>query len=120
MKQQWAQYQRLTKEIQLPGDADSVTSAMVNKLVTTHELKERIQRLASMLTVRDPELQEALLEYHHLFGLDEEEQGETDLIQLNIDTGEAALIKQPARRMPYCSQQEVTLHIRKMQEANAI
>ena len=108
------------EEIQLQGDADNVTSATVNQLVTTDELKERKQRLASMLTVGDPELQEVLLEYHHLFSLDEEERGETDIIQMNIDTGEAAPIKQPARRMPYAARQEVTRHIRKMQEANVI
>ena len=61
------------EEIQPPRDADNVTSATVNQLVTTDELKERKQRLASMLTVGDPKLQEALLEYHHLFSLDEEE-----------------------------------------------
>ena len=73
-----------------------------------------------MLTVGDTGLQEALLEYHHLFSLDEEERGETNLIQLSIDTGEASPIKQPARRMPYAARQEVARHIRKMQEANVI
>ena len=43
-----------------------------------------------MLTVGDPGLQEALREYHHLFSLGKEERGETDLVQLNIDTGEAS------------------------------
>ena len=102
------------EEIQLPGDADNVTSAAVNQLVTIDELKERKQRLASMLTIGDLELEEALLEYHHLFSLDEEERGETDIIQMNIDTREAAPIKQPTRRMPYAARQEVTRHIRKM------
>ena len=51
----------------------------INQLVTSDELIERRQRLASILTVGDPELQEALLEYHHLFSLGEEERGETQL-----------------------------------------
>ena len=95
------------EEIQLPGDADNATSATVNQLVTTDELKEQKQRLASMLTVGDPELQEVLLEYHHLL----QRNKVRHIIQMNIDTGEAAPIKQPARRMPYAARQEVTQHI---------
>ena len=81
------------EETQLSGETDDVKSATINQLVTSDELMERRQRLASMFTVGDPGLQEALLEYHHLFSLDEEERGETDLIQLNIDTGEASPIE---------------------------
>ena len=77
------------EEIQSAEDADNMMSATVNQLVSTEELQERKQRLTSMLTIGDPELQEVLLEYHHLFSVDEEERGETDLIQLSIDTGEA-------------------------------
>ena len=108
------------EEIRFAEDADSVMPATVNQLVSTEELPERKQRLVSMLTIGDSELQEVLLEYHHLFSVDEEERGETDLIQLSIDTGEASPIKQPARRMPYAARQEVARHIQKMQEANII
>ena len=55
-----------------------------------------------------------------MFSVDEEEWGETDSIQLSINTGEASPIKQPDRRMPYAARQEVARHIRKMQEANVI
>ena len=108
------------EEVQFAEDADNVMPATVNQLVSTDELQERKQRLASMLTIGDSELQEVLLEYHHLFSVDEEERGETDLIQLSINTGEASPIKQSARRMPYAARQEVAQHIRKMQEANVI
>ena len=108
------------EEIRFAEDADSVMPATVNQLVSTEELPERKQRLVSMLTIGDSDLQEVLLEYHHLFSVDEEERGETDLIQLSIDTGEASPIKQPARRMPYAARQEVARHIQKMQEANII
>ena len=95
------------EEIQFAEDADNVMPATVNQLVSTDELQKRKQRLASMLTIGDSELQEVLLEYHHLFSVDEEERGETDLIQLSINTGEASPIKQPARRMSYTARQEV-------------
>ena len=39
------------EETQLPGEADDVKSATINQLVTSDELMERRQRLASMLTV---------------------------------------------------------------------
>ena len=45
-------------------------STIANQLVTNDELKERKQKLASLLTVGDTGLQETLLEYHHLFSLE--------------------------------------------------
>ena len=44
------------EETQLPGEADDVKSATINQLVTSDELMERRQRLASMLTVGDPRI----------------------------------------------------------------
>ena len=50
------------EEIQFAEDADKVMPATVNQPVNTDELQERKQRLASMLTIGDSELQEVLLE----------------------------------------------------------
>ena len=96
----------IEEEIQFAGDADNVMPAKINQLASTDELQERKQRLASILTTGDSELQEVLLEYHQLFSVDKEGRGETDLIQLSIDTGEASPIKQLARHMPYATRQE--------------
>ena len=43
-------------------------------------------------------------QYHSLFSLDEREQGETNLVEFNIDTGESTPIKQVARRVPFAAQ----------------
>ena len=73
-----------------------------------------------MLSVGNTELQQMLLDHHHLFSIGDDDRGETDLIQLTIDTGNATPIKQPARRIPYAAWQEVAHHLQKMQEANVI
>ena len=72
-----------------------------------------------MIKIEDPELQEVILQYHHLFSVDEEERGEMDLVQLTIDTGEASPMKQPARHIPFAARQEVAQQC-KMEEANVI
>ena len=43
-----------------------------------------------MLKIGDQELQEAVLEYNHLFSINDEERGEIDLIQLSIDMGDTS------------------------------
>ena len=71
----------IDEEIQFSEDAD-MWCQLSNQLITTNELQERKQKLAAMLTIWDSELREVLLEYHHFFSVDEEEeQGEIDLIQ---------------------------------------
>ena len=98
----------------------NIASATMSQLVSTEELQERKLRLVEMIKIEDPELQEVILQYHHLFSVDEEERGETDLVQLTIDTGEASPIKQPARHLLFAARQEVARHLHKMQEANVI
>jgi hypothetical protein len=41
-----------------------------------------------------------LEEYHDIFSL-EGERGETDLVELEIDTGDAVASRQPPRRVPF-------------------
>ena len=52
---------------------------------------------------------------HDAFCLEEQEHGETDLITMEIDTGETWPRKLPARRMPHAVHQEVAKHPREMQ-----
>ena len=66
--------------------------------------------LISVLDLPDPDktvLSEFLMDHNDVFALDETDRGETDLIKLEIDTGEAPPIKQPFRRMPYAAREEV-------------
>ena len=45
---------------------------------------------------------------------------ETDLVELQIDTGDASPIKQQVRRMPFAVRQEVARQLREMQRAGVI
>jgi len=112
---------KIDEEIQpVKRDDTRMMSVMVKQLVSTSELQERKQKLASMLKIGDAGLKEMLMGHHHLFSVEEDERGETDLVQFGIDTGEAPPKKQPARRIPYAARQEVAIHLQKMQEANVI
>ena len=61
-----------------------------------------------------------LCEYHDVFALEDRERGETDLIQLEIDTGNAPPNKQHPRRMPFSVREEVAKQLKKMQEMAVI
>ena len=63
---------------------------------------------------------ELLRKYHTAFSLEENERGETDLIQLEIDTGDASPKKQHARRMPFSVREEISRQLQKMQQAGVI
>ena len=61
-----------------------------------------------------------LEEYHEVFSLDKEDRGETELIELNIDTGDATPRKYPVHRVPFAVREEIARSVREMQDANVI
>ena len=52
--------------------------------------------------------------------MEEGERGTTDLIQMNIDTGDAVPKKQPLRRTPFAARQEVAQQLKKMETLGVI
>ena len=46
-------------------------------------------------------LRQLLLGHHEAFAVEEEDRGETDLIQMTIDTGDASPRRQPVRHTPF-------------------
>ena len=56
-----------------------------------------------------------LLNNPHTFAVDEMDRGETDLVQMRVDTGDATPRKQPVRRTPFAVRQEVANQLSKMQ-----
>jgi len=60
------------------------------------------------------------MDHNDVFILDEADRGETDLIQLEIDTGEAPPIKQSFRRMPYAAREKVANQLHKMKKLNVM
>ena len=61
-----------------------------------------------------------LEEFHGAFCLEESERGETDLVEMEIWTGNATPKRVPARRMPLAVRQEVSRQLKKMQEEGLI
>ena len=57
-----------------------------------------------------------LLKHHNSFQLEKGERGETDCVQMQIDTGDSKPKSQPARRMPFAVYHEVARQLKKMQK----
>ena len=116
-------YRGFTEKI--PGDAivgeatevqvvepvsDEIQTEVLVKMVTSDQKCGRQQKLTEKVQVTslcEPErtlLLNLLKDYHDIFALEESDRGETDLIQLEVDTGDVTPIKQPTRRMPFAAQ----------------
>ena len=61
-----------------------------------------------------------LFDHHEAFALSDDERGETDLVQLEINTGDARPIQQAPRRAPFALRQEIAKQLRKMQSLGVI
>ena len=66
------------------------------------------------------ELVQLLETYHDVFSLEPGERGETDLVELHIDTEGALPRKQPVRRVPFAVRQEVARQLREMQASGVV
>ncbi|KAL5503167.1 hypothetical protein EMCRGX_G010075 [Ephydatia muelleri] len=93
---------------QTPSHTGGRGSVAVNTLKSVTDSTQRKARLKDMLDIersdimpaQKAELVDMLLGFHNAFSLSEEERGETDLIQMTIDTGTTQPRKSPLRRMP--------------------
>ena len=86
-----------------------------------HKLAEAIEEEGADLPWQErSKLHSLLLKHHQAFCLEEGERGETDLVELKIDTGDAAPIKQQVHRISFAVGQEVARQLREMQEAKVI
>ena len=94
----------------------------------TDELREECRRNKILELIGEPDLlpveKQRLLDFlaesHEAFSLDEGERGETDLVEIFIDTGNTQPLKQPPRRMPFSVRQEVARQLRDMQQSGVI
>lgn len=74
----------------------------------TAEWKEKLRMLIGETnhTVKNSEkekLYALLSEYHEVFSLEDNKRGETDLVQLMIDTGDTPPQRQSARHVPFAA-----------------
>ena len=90
--------------------------------------KDQQRRKELLKFIGEPELPKAekeellafLADHNEAFSLEDGERGETDLIQLEIDTGDSPSKRQPLRRMPFAARQEVAKQLDKMQRDGVI
>ena len=119
----------LTTESEMMQQSLNVYSVAVPTTTSSERVKWRQQQLSQLL--RDTKgrlssegdhlpLEELLSEYHDVFSLDEDERGETDMIEFEINTGDELPRKQAARRIPYGAHQEVAEQLERMQKIGVI
>ena len=95
-------------------------SASVRTLSSSRE-EWRKKKLLEVLQLQDvpqpdaEQLRDFLTANHEVFSLEEGERGETALVTMDIDTGDAQPRKQAPRRMPIVVRQEVSKQLEKMQ-----
>ena len=96
----------------------------VNKVMSQDEVDRRREKLKAWISedhsFEQVKLKALLSEFHEAFSLDDDERGETDLVQLTIDTGDAPLRRQSARRIPMAAQQELAQLLESMQKSHVI
>ena len=97
--------------------------------VDSEEIEHRRKLLRGMLiedsdsplTCKEKdELVKLLLSNHDAFALMEGERGETDLLQMQIDTGSSLPQYQPARCTPFAAREEIARKLHQMQQQGVI
>ena len=90
--------------------------------VSTVVSEDHKARLREMLDVsrllnkeQDELLKNFLVDHHEAYSIDPGERGETDLLQMDINTGDASPRRQPVRRMPFAVREEVAQQLKDMQ-----
>jgi len=103
----------------------SENSVRVHAVMSHDEIAWRQQKLQHLLKddISNPqrdELHPVLLQYHDVFSLSEDDRGETDIVQMTIDTGNALPQRQRVRRIPVAARQEVAKLLSSMQKSAVI
>ena len=102
---------------------EEVRVAHVRTKPPSRRVRKLMESIGSTELLTPPQRQELLsfLHHHHdAFVLDDIERGETDLVEMAIDTGQAQPRRCPPRRMPFAVRQEVASQLKNMQRASVI
>ena len=65
-------------------------------------------------------MEKLLVEYHDIFCLEEDERGETNLVEFEIDTGDESPRKQPVRRTPFAARKKIVNQLENLQRSGVI
>ena len=106
-------------------EANHLTSVLTVKTLDVANRKEKLGKLlageGAALKCQDKDkLLQFLLENHQVFTLDEGERGETNLVQMTIDTREAQPKQVPPRRALLAARQEIAIQLKQMQDQGVI
>ena len=97
------------------------------RCITDGDLQARKKKLCKIIgeselltSEQTMQLHQFLGEHHVAFSLDPNERGETDLLIMEIETGEAAPKKQAPCRMPFAVRSEVAKELREIQAVGIV
>ena len=115
-----------SEELSKVHQQQSATARVMS--TSTSYVDARKKKLAAILTEEGTSLQpqnkdrllQLLQEFHYAFVLEDGERGETDLLKMEIDTGDAAPQRQPTRRTPFAAREEISQQLSQMQEQGVI
>ena len=74
----------------------------------------------SNLTTKEQQMLSFLKDYHDVFTLDDGDRGETDLVEMTIETGDAVPKNEAACSTPFAVRHEVAVQLQKMLKQNII
>ncbi len=103
-----------TRECEVGGESKATRKRKLRELLTEELPPQALPEQQAR------ELLDLLEDYHDVFCLEEGERGETDLVQLHIETGDAPPRKYPVRRVPFAVRQEIARLLNDMQSNNVI
>ena len=99
-------------------------SLVIRNIKSVDDRKEELRKLIGKPKLLDKKQTQDLLnfitDHHTAFCLDIQERGETNLVEMEIHTGDEAPRKVAARRMPFAVRQEVAKQLCNMQEGGVI
>ena len=83
-------------------------------------MKEGVGKPETLTPPQQEEFFQFLTGHHNVFALEEYERGETDLIEMKVDTGDAHPRRSAPRRVPFALTEEMARQITHMQSAGVI
>ena len=106
---------RLTTTVNITDSRDVMSIVAGRKAKLMEYLSDGITN-SELTTKEHQQVLSFLQSYHDVFSLDEGDRDETDLIEMTIETGDAAPKKQTPRRVPFSVRHEVAVKLQTMLE----
>ena len=111
--------------LDVPPDLEITDPAIVSRVDCSKQEPKKKKllealKLPVLLSDEFQQLEDFLVNAHDVFSLEEGECGEINIVQFEIDTGDAPPQKQAPRRMPFVVRQEVAKQLKQMQNCGVV